>query len=212
VHGLSADDTGPAQVAFTRSGDHLVVTEKSTALIDVFTLDDEGRADGHQMFQSPAPPPFGFAAGRHDRLFVTQANGGAANPGGGSVSSYEVTDDGALTLISDSVPTHQTAACWLVLSQDERFAYSANTPSDSISSFSVGRDGTLELLESEAGSTGLGSNPVDMALSRDGRFLYTLNSGTGTIGAFWVHPRTGGLRALTAAGSLPAGANGLAAQ
>src|SRR4029077_1044335 len=39
---LSGDNTGPAQVSFTRSGDVLVVTERLTSLIDTFTLGDDG--------------------------------------------------------------------------------------------------------------------------------------------------------------------------
>jgi 6-phosphogluconolactonase (cycloisomerase 2 family) len=122
-----------------------------------------------------------------------------------------ITDEGGLETISDSVATHQTAACWVVLTPDERFAYTANTPNDSVSSLVVRRDGELELLESQAAMTGAGSAPVDMAFSRDGRFLYTLNSGNGTIGAFRRNSR-GALQAITGAAGLPVGANGLAAQ
>ncbi len=130
THNLSAAATDPAQIAFTSDGEHLVVTEKATALIDTFTLGDDGLVADFKSFVSPAPPPFGFAAGRHNRIFVTQAAGGAGNPGASSVSSYEVAEDGDLMVISDSVPALQTAACWMALTRNERFAYSANTPND----------------------------------------------------------------------------------
>lgn len=212
VQDLSADNTAPAQIAFTRDGEALVVTEKATGLIDTFTVGDDGLIDGQRTFPSPAPPPFGFAAGRQDRLFVTEANGGAGNPGGGSVSAYEVQEDGSLAAISVSVPTLQTAACWLVLTRNERFAFTANTPSDSLSSFIVRHDGSLHLLKSEAGLTGVGSRPVDMALSVGNRFLYTLNSGNGTVGAFAVNTQNGSLHPLAGAAGLPVTANGLAAR
>jgi len=35
---LSGDNTGPAQVSFTKDGDVLIVTERLTSLIDTFTL------------------------------------------------------------------------------------------------------------------------------------------------------------------------------
>ena len=211
TYGLSADNTGPADIAFTQDGDHLVVTEKATGLIDTFQVGRDGTVVGTKMFMSPVPTPFGFAAGRRDRIFVAEANGGAATPGGSSVSSYQVTNDGDLEIISGSVPTHQTAACWVTLSGDERFAYTANTPDDSLSSFLVHRDGSLELLQSEAAAFPAGSGPVDMAFSHGGRFLYSLNAGNGTIGAFWLTPRTGALVPLSGAANLPATVNGLAA-
>ncbi len=212
THALSASNTGPAQVAFTRDGDYLVVTEKGTALIDVFSLSCDGAVTGMKSFSSPAPPPFGFDTGAFDRIFVTQAAGGAGNPGASSVSSYEITPDGDLQVISDSVATRQTAACWLVLTRNEKFAYTANTPNDSISSFRVGRDGQLELLNSVAASTGTGSGPVDMALSVNNRFLYSLNPGNGTIGSFRLNAKTGSLEPVAAGGTIPKSANGLAAQ
>lgn len=212
THSLSADNTGPAQVAFTRDGNRLVVTEKDTALIDAFTLGDDGLVSDFKMFQSPAPPPFGFAVGRHNRIFVTQAAGGAGNPGASSVSSYQVSEDGELAIISDSVASHQTAACWLVLARNERFAYTANTPDDSISSYLVDSDGSLELLESQAALTGTGSGPADLALSRDNHFLYSLNPGSETIGSFRRNIGNGALEPLPSGGSVPATSNGLAAE
>jgi 6-phosphogluconolactonase (cycloisomerase 2 family) len=212
LHPLSGPNTGPAQIGFTQDGRHLVVTEKATALIDVFALGDCGEVASHQMFLSPDPPPFGFAAGKHDRIYVSQANGGDANPGASSVSSYLVTDEGGLETITDSVATHQTAACWVVLSPDQRFAYTANTPNDSISSLAVRRDGQLELRQSQAALTGSGSGPVDMAFSRGARFLYSLNAGNGTVGAFRQNSGNGALHPLGGASGLPAGCNGLAAQ
>lgn len=211
-YSLSADATGPAEIAFTRDGEDLIVTEKGTDTIDVFQVGCDGLVSGSQSFASPVPTPFGFASGRRSRIYVTEANGGAANPGASSVSSYQVTDDGELEIISAGVPTGQTAACWLILSRNERFAYTANTPANSISSFLVGRDGELTLLESEAANTGDGTGPVDMSLSHDGRFLYSLNSANGSIGAFAVSPGKGTLRPLSGAGALPLTANGLAAR
>lgn len=211
TYGLSADNTGPADIAFTRNGRNLVVTEKATSLIDTFQVGADGLVSSMKTFQSPVPTPFGFATGRRDRIVVTEANGGAATPGGSSVSSYQVTDNGNLQIISQSVPTHQTAACWVILSGDERFAYTANTPDDSLSSFYVHRDGRLDLLQSQAANLPAGSGPVDMSFSHNGRFLYSLNVSNGTIGAFWMNPFNGALHPLTEAGNLPATVNGLAA-
>ncbi len=209
---LSADSTGPAQVSFTGDGNTLIVTEKATSVIDTFTVDDNGLLDEHKTFASPVPTPFGFAVGQANRIFVSEANGGAAD--GSSVSSYEVSDDGDLAGISIGVPTTESAACWVVLTGNQRFAYTSNTGSGTISGFEVGRDGKLQLLNADGvtGTTGgAGSKPIDMAVSRDSLYLYSLNSGTHTMSAFRVNAN-GSLQTLPGLSGLPASANGLAAR
>ncbi len=208
---LSADNTGPAEIAFTHNGDVLVVTEKATGVIDTYTVGDDGLVDDHKMFASPVPTPFGFAVGSGNRIFVSEAKGGAADAS--SVSSYEVSDDGDLAAISSAVPTTETAACWVVLTRNERYAYASNTGSGTLSGYRVGHDGSLQLLNIDGitGTTGAGSKPIDLALSRDSRYLYSLNSGTGTVSAFRVNAN-GSLQGLPGLSGIPAGANGLAAR
>ena len=208
---LSASNTGPAQVSFTRNGDVLVVTEKATGVINTFTVGGDGLVDKHKMFASPVPTPFGFAVGHESRLFVSEANGGAADAS--SVSSYEVSDEGDLTSISSVVPTMESAACWVVLTRNERYAYASNTGSGTISGFGVSKDGALQLLNADGitGRIGAGTKPIDLALTRDSRYLYSLNSGDGTLSAFRVNAN-GSLAALPGLSGIPAGANGLAAR
>jgi 6-phosphogluconolactonase (cycloisomerase 2 family) len=205
---LSGDNTGPAQVAFTKDGDVLVVTERTTSLIDTFTVDDEGSAMDHKVFQSAGVTPFGFAVGRHDQLFVSEAGGGSAPS---SASSYIVSKDGDLQDVSAAVPTKQAAACWLIASHDGRFVYTANAGSGSLSGFSVDHSGGLELLNANGITAvdGTGSHPVDMTLSRDGRFLYSLANGNGTIEVFRTS-HDGSLEALGGVTGLPTSAAGLA--
>jgi 6-phosphogluconolactonase len=205
---LSAAMTDPAQVEFSPDGSLLVVTEKATNIIDTFTVTAEGTPGPPNPQPSAGPTPFGFAFGRRGDVFVSEAAGGA--PGASSVSSYSVADSGSLEIISPAVPTTQTAACWVVVTNDHRFAYVSNTGSASISSYRTDRDGSIALFEAIAAATGAG--PIDMAFSRNGRFLYVLNSGDGTIGGYQV-ARDGGLIPLTGgAGGLPPSANGLAAR
>jgi 6-phosphogluconolactonase len=206
---LSGNNTDPAQVSFTSDGDVLVVTEKATGIIDTFTVGDDGLVTGQRTFSSPIPTPFGFAAGRRSRIFVSEANGGA--PNGSSVSSYEVSDDGELVAISSAVPTHQTAACWVVLTGNQRFAYESNTGSGTISGYRVAPNGTLQLLNSDGVTGTTGPGPIDLAVSRNSRYLYSLNSGDGTISAFRVHA-DGSLVPLPGPNGIPLSSNGLAAQ
>lgn len=206
---LSGNATGPAQVEFTPDGKHLVVAEKATNRFDVYEVEGDGRAEGPVVQASSGRTPFGFEFSRNALLVVSEAFGGAA--GAGTVSSYaRLSDDDVLRVISPSVPDHQTAPCWVVITRDGRIAFTSNTGSDSISAYRIERDGRLVLL-GVAGSTGARSAPIDMALTRQSRFLYALDSGTAAISAFQVRPG-GDLEPLSGVSGLPPTAVGLAAR
>lgn len=208
---LSGAGTDPAQIAFTPDGDVLMVTEKATNKIVTFEIGRHGLPGDARVQDSNGPTPFGFAFGKRDQLFVAEAFGGAENAS--AASSYDVDRRGLLSTISASVGTNQTANCWVVVTPSGRFAYVTNTGSGSISGYAIDFDGTIELLDAggRTAVTGDGSAPIDLALTDNGRFLYSLNSGANTIGAFRVQS-DGSLTRLPFAGGLPSGANGLAAR
>jgi 6-phosphogluconolactonase len=208
THALSAANVNPAQVGFSSDGEVLVVTEKDTGVIDTFTVDNDGSIDDARHFQSPGQTPFGFAFRGRD-LIVSEAFGGATDAS--AASSYRLENHGSLQVTSPSVPTTETSACWVAVTANGRFAYTANTGSGSISGYRVGADGALTLLDADGvtGVTGPGSGPADMTMSADGRFLYC-RGGNGTLSAFSVSangslsPLGGGI------GGLPPGTTGLA--
>jgi len=206
---LSGTNTGPAQISFNADGDVLVVTEKGTDMIDTFTVGSDGAAVPVNTYASSGVTPFGFAIGKRDQVFVSEAVGGATDQS--SVSSYQLGKDGSLAVISPAVGTTETAACWAIVSHDGRFAYTTNAGSGSISGYRIGFGGSLTLLDANGrtGNTGKGTGPLDMAFSNDGRNLYTLNGGSHTIGVFGVKDK-GGLAALNSHIDVPATANGLA--
>ena len=204
---LSGAGTDPAQVEFSPDGDLLVVTEKATNRIDTFRVGRDGRAGPALSQPSAGQTPFGFAFDSGGNLIVSEAFGGAENAS--ALSSYRVARDGAIAPISPVVRTEQTAACWVVVTENGRFAYTTNTGSGSVSSYAVGRDGSISLLESVAANTGAGSSPTDMALDGD-RHLFVLSSGTGMVGSYRVRG-DGSLAPVDVVGGLPAGTTGLAA-
>jgi 6-phosphogluconolactonase len=204
---LSADVTDPAQVSFTPDGRTLIVTEKATNHIDTYIVRKSGLTRGPQVQDSPGPTPFGFAFGRRGQIFVSEAFGSA--PDISALSAFSVGKRGVLQVISPSVSTGQTAACWVVVSNDGRFAFVTNTGSSTISSYRIAFDGALQLLESVAG-TATGA-VINAALSLDGRYLYALSGDTGNIDAFAVHV-DGALTPLPGVSGLPIGSNGLAAR
>jgi len=208
---LSAGVTGPAQVSFSPDGRFLAVTEKATNQIDTWRVGLDGLASDLVVNISEGATPFGFAFGKRDQLFVSEAAGGASDAS--SMSSYVLEGDGTLQVVNSAVPTTETAACWVVVSSDGRFAYTTNAGSGSVSGYRIAFDGTITLLDSKGvtGKTGKGSGPIDMVLSNDGRYLFTLNGGNNTIGAFKVHVN-GKLSRLPGVRGIPSGTNGLAAR
>ena len=206
---LSAAATGPAQIQFTPDGDALVVTEKATNKIDIYAVED-GIASGPAVRNSNGMTPFGFAFDKRGHLIVSEAFGGAANQA--ALSSYELSDEGNnISVISPSVKDGQSAACWVVVTKNGRYAYTTNTASGSVSGYRVAKDGKLTLLaDGLTANIGAGSGPIDAALSKSSQFLYVLNGAIGTVNGYGVEAN-GSLTPISNVGGLAPGANGLVA-
>jgi 6-phosphogluconolactonase (cycloisomerase 2 family) len=207
---LSAPTTGPAQVQFSPDGDLLVVTEKSTNLIDLFPVGPGGLPGMLVSTASHGMTPFGFAFGKENELFVSEAFGGA--PNASALSSYVADDDGSLTLVTGSALTNQTAACWVAVNSGGHLAYTTNTGSRSITGFQIAADGLLTILTANGltGVTPPGSAPIDEAFSNDGRFLYVLTSTIAGVSGFGVGS-DGSLSPINMVAA-PAAATGLVAR
>jgi 6-phosphogluconolactonase (cycloisomerase 2 family) len=199
---------GPAQVEFSNSGDFLVVTNKDTNTIDTFAVAADGRPGPAQSQPSEGDTPFGFGFDRAGHLIVSEAFGGAA--GASAVSSYTLDSAGLLSTVSASVPDHEAAACWIAITRNGRFAYTTNTGSGSISSYTIAGDGSLALLEQVAAGTGAGSTPTDLAQSSSSRVLLALLPGTGEVASYRV-AGDGRLTPADQVGGVPGGATGLVA-
>jgi len=206
---LSAPNAMPAQIVFSPDGRFLLVTEKATDTITVFPVEADGYAGAPIHVPAAGQTPFAIDFGKRDQLFVSEVSGGAEDAG--AVSSYFLQPDGQLIVIDGSVPNTETAPCWLVVTRGGRYVFTTNTPDDSLSAYGIDFEGHLELLadDGRSGEPGIGTRPLDMDLSDDGRFLYTLNVGNGTISTFRVLP-DGSLQEVHVAYGVPIGANGLA--
>ena len=219
---LSGPGVDPAQIAFDPSGGVLVVTEKNTNRILTYTVDRDGGANPPTIHDSAGPTPFGFEFGKRGRLFVSEAAGGASFAG--SASSYQLLPprtnrpytrrpdlhpDGLLEVITAAAPAEGSASCWLVVTNDGRFAFTSNTGSDSLSTYAIEFDGEITLQGTT--STGAGTRPLDVALTNSSRFLYVLNAGVGTLSGFRVETH-GELAPIELDVSGLDGANGLVAR
>jgi 6-phosphogluconolactonase (cycloisomerase 2 family) len=182
VRSLSSDamDVGPAEVAFDAFGRNVVVTEKTTNLIDTFAAHRDGTLGQVATTPSAGATPFGFVFDVDNHLLVSEA---AAS----TMSSYRFPGNAPHSpmVVSAAVPNGQVAACWAAVTPDGRFAFTADAGTGAISTYGVDAKGDLTLVQSAAEILA-GSHPIDMVVSATGKRLFVLNSGNGTIASFAI--------------------------
>jgi 6-phosphogluconolactonase len=201
VEPLSNLGVGTAPVAEqigikTRDG-AVVVTEKSTNMIDLYPLVN-GVAGMPTAVPSVGAAPYGFDFTCNGALVVSEA---AVN----SLSSYSVSTT-SLSVISASVPDSGTAPCWVSISRWH--VYVSDAHSNGLSIYRVGANGTLTLQQSPAATV---NTPLDLDTTFDGRFLYVLAAGSQTVDGFKVNG-DGSLTPLGSLATIPASSTGLVAR
>jgi 6-phosphogluconolactonase (cycloisomerase 2 family) len=193
------------------NGKFLVATEILSGKIDIFPINADGTLGAITAITSPGPGSFSAQFAPEGALIVSETGAaGAAN--GSAVSSYTVSS-GALTAITQSLPTLGAANCWNAITPNGKWLYVSNAGSSTISGFAIGQNGALTAI----GNTIVATNPagatnLDIAVSSDGKFLFTLNTGAGTVGVFAIQ-QDGTLVGAGDISGLPqaAGLNGIAA-
>jgi 6-phosphogluconolactonase len=205
---LSSTASGAAELAFVNDGKVLVVTEKATNKIITYTINENGIPGMMHSITSANATPFGFDAGKNGNIFVSEAAGGAA--GASTLSSYHVSNDGSIALVDGPNAANQSAACWVVITGNGKYAYTTNTASNNLSNYDVNTTtGSISVNKAIAATTGMG--PIDAALSNNSKFLYILNAGSHTIGVYEV-ANNGALSTVQTVTGVPVGATGLAAR
>ena len=216
---LSSRIAVPGTIEFSPDGKVILVTHKTTNVllspqnvIDSFTIDADGMPSAMPIANaSHGIRPFSLAF-RNDGTVIVVESFNALDTKS-AASSYQLRADGTMNVISGSVPNGQTDVCWVVVTNDQQYAFTANFGSGTISSYRFDSSGALTLINGSAASLGETSQPVDLGLSADGRFLFLLLRGTGGVAAFRIE-EGGSLTSLgIVVGSLPVadGASGLAA-
>jgi len=201
---LSMDAASPAEVEIAPNGLGVVVTEKGTNSIDTFALRRDGSLDAAVVHASSGGVPYGFDFAPNGVLVVSEAAPGA-------VSSYTLNRRGGFTTVSASLSDMQKAPCWLVVSKDGRFAYTANAGSESISGYSLALNGKLQLFNDGGvtASTGTGSKPLDLAFDLN-HHLYAVDAGHHLIDGYQQR-RDGSLMPITSTDAMPDSIVGIAA-
>ena len=209
---LSSTNAGGSSISVSPDHRFLAVTERLTNSIDTFPIHANGTLGSIVTNASSAPGVFSAAFAPDGNLLVSETGpSGVVN--GSTISSYAITSSGAISVVSQSVPTFGSANCWNAITPNGKWVYTSNAASGTISGFAIGKEGALAPI----GSTVLATNPqgsanLDIAISSDGKYLYALDAGTGAISVFAVQS-DGTLNSLSAIEGLPAAAgfNGIAA-
>ena len=168
----------PAQVSFTPSGKALVVSDRHAGpgvgpdFIETFRVGRQGRPTALPPTPAIRETPFGFAFTKNDVLVMTYAGNDRSNAGG--VGSFKAADSGRLRPVR-SRATRQTATCWIVITKNQKMAFVSNTVSVSISAYRISKGGALKGANNHPAVTGVQGAPVELALSRDSKFLYAMN-------------------------------------
>jgi 6-phosphogluconolactonase len=209
---LSTNNSGAGGLAFSPDGRFLVVVERLTNDIDVFSVQGDSTLSPIVVNPSAGPGAFSVSLTTDGAALISETGpSGVAN--GSAISSYEIAANGVLTPISTSVPTLGAANCWNVVTPDGSFVYTSNAGSSTISGFTIAGTGALTALPGTVvGTNPEGSTNLDIAVSSDGKFIYTLNSVAGAIGIFSVQKDGTLLNVGFASGVSPlSGFNGIAA-
>ncbi|NEA99609.1 lactonase family protein [Streptomyces sp. SID13726] len=189
--------SSPGQVAFTPDGRDLVVTTKSANTVEVFPIGRDGRpAPRAVVNKSAGGVPFAITFDKSGRMLVAEAEKS-------TVTTYAVRRDGTLKVLQKPLPNGQETLCWLERAGD--FFFGGNTGNSTVTGYRTDRHGKLALTDRVGIATppsGKSQGVIDLAVTRDERFLYVQNATSGTVDGFRVG-RNGSLTKVTTLTGLP---------
>lgn len=184
---LSTLDTEPSTIAFSPDGSRLIVTERQTNKIDVFSVATDGSLTNPVVDTSEGIEPFGATFARSGALLVSEA-------GSGSVSSYNINADNSFSVITPKSPSSGIATCWVITGGAHVFTTSAVT--SNVSAYDLGSAGDLSPIGSvltQPGTVpaifppiGVTAFPIDLEITPDNQYLYVVFSALGRIIGYQV--------------------------
>lgn len=176
---LSSPGAKPGCIVARGCGNKIIISEKATNHLSVFEVQCNGSLGGLVVNASYGKIPFGSAYLTNDLLLVSEA-------GPNALSSYRVGDNGILNVVTGSVLNDQILTCWIAVDLNERYAYTTNSDSGSVTCYRINPDGGLTVGESVLTTpTGKGG-PIDCRIDPYGHYLYVLNGTEGAVSVFRI--------------------------
>lgn len=209
---LTRTNSGASSISISPNGHWLVVIEKASNSIDLFPIHPDGTLGTVTTNKSVTPGVFATSFTPNGQLVISEnqpSSGGDAS----SISAYTINPNGSLAAVSQSVPTYGNGNCWNVITPNGKWVYVDNAGTFTVAGFSISSTGTLSPIANTILSTLRdGSNNLDITTSSDGKYLFNLLSGTGSIGVYEINS-DGTLNQRDDIEGLPktAGFNGIAA-
>lgn len=114
-----------------------------------------------------------------------------ANTYGGNLSVYKINSNGTLSFVDNVTPSTATEPSMVLLAPNQQFLYVASHDAY-VSIFSY-NSATGALTETEGSPVEIGSEPIQLAITPDGRFLYVTDQGESLVHIFGVDNTTGDL-------------------
>jgi 6-phosphogluconolactonase (cycloisomerase 2 family) len=198
----AATDVNPTDLAFSPDGSVLLVAELATNKVDAFAVTADVAGAGNFQASSGAKP-FSMTFSPEGFLIVSEVGDGTAT--GSTVSSYSLSSSGVLTPVTQHLATNEGAGCWVV--SVGGFAYIADAASATITGLTVSTTGVL----SAPTATATGPVPLDLAVSPDRGYLYSLTAGDHSIHIFDI-TSDGSLTAEPTLSGMAAASSGLVAR
>jgi 6-phosphogluconolactonase (cycloisomerase 2 family) len=203
-----------SQVGFDATGTVLTISLRGTNRIGMYRLDPStGLLGPERIFAATGTGlPFGFEYTKRNQLVFANVGNELTNS---TASSYDFDKAGGNLTPVDVESTRGGAACWVAITNDQRYAYITNTITNTIARYRITAGGELVFL----GLTPSRDASLDVDTSHDGKYLYALSSqftlatgfGSSKVEAYRIED-DGDLTLIDSSGFLPfSGATGIAA-
>ena len=171
---------GGSSIAISPDGRFLLVIERIAGNLDAIPVNADGSLGS--IVRTPSfPGAFTGIFTRNGDAIVAQAGSASTS----AVSSYSLNaTTGSFSPISRNVLTFGAASCWSVLTPHGTRLFTSNTGSSTISGFDVDESSgrVSHIVRTPVASTKPpGGTNLDIAVSSDGRFLFSIDSSAGAV-------------------------------
>lgn len=169
---------GPAQASFTYDGTGIIVTCRSTNKIIGFQMSKDGIPVGKTKISSNSEVPYGFDLDEDGKIYVTEARQSG-------ISVYQWKDGKNVEKLFDLAKDLHTAACWVKLTKNRKYAFVSDADPKNIAGFQIAKSGQCSLIKADGKSASTEDTPTELLIVND-QFLYVSSVRNSAIEVFQI--------------------------